>query len=252
MPILSNSQTVDEQIPLKHLLISLLIGSIFLSACQKEFDFMPPLIAESCPVQIDDPSGRFYSSDSLTPFLNSKKTCGLLPLNKKNYWVYRDSIFNNGVFTKVQYDTLRFVNTWQSHPDNLVWWETSISIGLPGLLYVTDSSFYEIQSSLFVPDMISAQKSFGLFAGDSIRYLTSFEDNAAFGRSIKLEGSINSPAGNFDDCILFEKNAPNYRRDKIYFKPGFGVVKYISEKAMPGSGTLQLQQSSILLGFHFE
>jgi hypothetical protein len=133
-----------------------------------------------------------------------------------------------------------------------VWRENNISIGLPQMLYVTDSSIFEIQSSLFVPGIVSAQKSFGLFAGDSIRYLASFEDNAAFGRSIKLQENINTPAGSFGDCILFEKSAPYYRKDQVYFKPGFGVVKYISQKALPGSGVLQLQQSSTLIAFHFE
>ena len=237
---------------MKHLFIFLLIGSFILSACQKETGFTAPAIAESCPVQVDDPSGRFYSSDSLIPFPNSKKTCGLLPLNKKNYWIYKDSIFNNGTFTKVQYDTLRFINTWQSHPDNLVWWETSISIGLPQLLYITDSSIFDIESNLLAPGMISAQKSFGLFTGDSILYWDNFEDIAAFGRSVKLNENINTPAGSFDNCILIEKSSPNYRKDQVYFKSGLGVLKYIFEKAPMGSRVLQLQQISTLIAFHFE
>jgi len=237
---------------LKHLFIFLLIGSFILSACQKETGFTAPAIAESCPVQVDDPSGRFYSSDSLIPFPNSKKTCGLLPLNKKDYWIYKDSIFNNGTFTKVQYDTLRFINTWQSHPDNLVWWETSISIGLPQLLYITDSSIFDIESNLLTPGMVSAQKTFGLFAGDSILYWDNFEDIAAFGRSVKLNENINTPAGSFDNCILIEKSSPHYQKNQVYFKPGFGVLKYVFEKAPIGSGVLQLQQVSTLIGFHFE
>jgi len=175
-----------------------------------------------------------------------------LPLNKKDYWIYKDSIFNNGTFTKVQYDTLRFINTWQSHPDNLVWWETSISIGLPQLLYITDSSIFDIESNLLAPGMVSAQKTFGLFAGDSILYWDNFEDIAAFGRSVKLNENINTPAGSFDNCILIEKSSPHYQKNQVYFKPGFGVLKYVFEKAPIGSGVLQLQQVSTLIGFHFE
>ena len=207
---------------------------------------------ESCQVPTDNPTGRFYTSDSVIPINYSKKICSLLRLSKKNYWVYQDSIFDNGAFIKVQFDTLRFTSTLRSLPDSLVWWETSIPVGLPEMLYANDSSFFEMSDRLFSPEIIDVKKVFGLFQGDSIRYLTSFEDNAAMGRSVKIQSVIKTPAGDFDDCILFEKNARNYRRDQVYFKPGLGVIKYTMEKAAPGTYQVKLQQVATLVSFYFE
>jgi hypothetical protein len=207
---------------------------------------------ESCQISSSNPTGHSYTSDSVIAINYSKKICGLLPFSKKNYWVYQDSIFDNGTFIKVQYDTLKFISTLKSLPDSVIWWETSISVGLPEMLYANDSSFFEMNDRLFAPDIIDVKKEFGLFEGDSIRYLTSFEDNAAMGRSVKMENVIKTPAGDFDNCILFEKNARNYRRDVVYFKPGFGVIKYTMEKAFPGTQQIKLQQISTLVSFHFE
>jgi hypothetical protein len=240
------------QLHLKQFFTSLLIGSVFFSACKKESNFTLPVIMESCQVSGSNPTGHSYTSDSVIAIDYSKKICGLLPFSKKNYWVYQDSIFDNGSFIKVQYDTLRFISTLKSLPDGLIWWKTSISIGLPEMLYANDSSFFEMSDRLFAPDIIDVKKEFGLFEGDSIHYLTSFEDNAAMGRSVKLQDVIKTPAGNFDDCILFEKNARNYRKDVVYFKPGLGVIKYTTEKALPGTYQIKLQQISTLVCFHFE
>jgi hypothetical protein len=241
------------QLPLKQIFISLLIGTIFFSACQKEISLpAPPVILESCQVPADNPTGRSYTSDSIIAINYSKKVCGLLPLSKKNYWVYRDSVFDNGSLIKVQYDTLRFASTWKSLPDGLVWWQTNISIGLPEMLFSNDSFFFEMSDRIFAPEIIDVKKVYGLFEGDSIRYLTNFEDIAAAGRSVKIQTVINTPAGSFDDCILFEKNARSYRRDIVYFKPGLGVIKYTKEIAPPGTYQVKLQQSSTLVSFHFE
>jgi hypothetical protein len=207
---------------------------------------------ESCQVPTDNPGGRSYTSDSVVAFSYSKKICGLLPLSKKNYWVYKDSVFDNGAFIKVQNDTLSYTSTWETLQDSLVWWKSNISVGLPEMLYANDSSFFEMSDRLFAPEIIDVKKVYGLFEGDSIRYLTSFEDNAAMGRSVKMQDIIKTPAGVFDDCILFEKNARNYRRDQVYFKPGFGVIRYSIEKAPLGTQVIKLQQVFTLIAFHFE
>ena len=237
---------------LKQILISLLIGSIFFSACQKETNFPPPVVLESCQAPTNDPAGRSYTSDSVVAIDYNKKVCGLLPLSKKNYWVYEDSVFNNGTFINVKYDTLRFTSTWKSLEDNLVWWQANIVVGLPEMLYANDSSFFEMNDRLFIPEIIDVKKTYGLFEGDSIRYLTGFEDIAALGRSVKMQTVINTPAGSFEDYILFEKNARNYRRDVVYFKPGLGVLKYTMETVAPGTSQVKLQQVSTLIAFHFE
>ena len=236
---------------MKRTLLPLLFGSLFFFACKKE-DRLDLLIKESCLPQVDNPAGRSYTNDALISISYTKMNCGFLPLSRTSYWVYQDSLFTNGVFTSVQYDTLRF-KSYQSLPDMLVWWEPSMNIGLPDLLYSNDSAIFTADYRLFAPDPIrDAKKEYALFAGDSIKYLTSFDDNAAMGRSVKLEESINTAAGHFVDCILYEKKAPFYRKDQVFYKPGVGVVKYISEEAPMGSPVLLLQQVSTLVGYHID
>lgn len=238
---------------MKQVLLSFLIGGfLFLSACRKEKDILPPVPVEACSTPTDNPSGRSYIPDSLTHISNAKKNCGFLPLSRSSYWVYQDSVFLDGSFVRVQYDTLRFTKTYQSNPDKLTWWETNIEIGLPDLLFANDSSIFAAEYR-FMPDPVrEVKKDFGLFSGDSIQYLTSFEDNAAMGKSVKLQASIPTPAGSFTDCILFEKKAPFYRLDRVYFKPGLGVVKYISEQAPAGSPFMELKQISTLVSYRLD
>ena len=236
---------------MKKVILSLLFGSILFSSCKKE-SLNPPV--EACLLQTDNPGSRSYTADSLVTINYKGKNCGLLPLNKNNYWIYLDSIFNNGVFQTARYDTLRFSKTYLSISDDLIWWQASMEVGLPDVLYSSDSSIFSIEQRMFTPDdpVWDARKEFSLFSGATVNYLTHFDDNAAQGKSIKLDGTLETPAGQFPDCIQFEKNARSYRKDEIYFKPGIGVVKYTQEKAPMGSPVIKLQQTSTLVAFHIE
>lgn len=237
---------------MKKIILSLLIGSIFLIACRKG-DFLLPVSKDKpCELQKGNPLGKSYASDSVVDFQCFERHCGIMPLSSKNYWVYEDSFFTDGVFSKVQFDTLRYLTTKKSQPDGLVWWEGNISVGLPDIMYANDSSFFNLSDRLFTPDIMDVKKEFGLFPGDSLKYLTSFEDAAAMGRSLKFDSPIQTPAGTFNDCLYFEKNARNYRKDQVYFKPGLGVVKYIMEKAPIGQRVIKLQQVSTLVSVHIE
>ena len=175
-----------------------------------------------------------------------------MPLSLGNYWVYEDSIFQNGNFLRVQYDTLRYQFTWKSLPDDLIWWESNFSVGLPKRIYANDSAFFQLEPRFFTPGILDAKKGFGLFEGDSIRYLTSFDDIAAMGRSVKLSNNLETEEESFENCILFEKHAWNYRRDQIFFKPGIGVVKYRKEVAPMGTFVIKLQQVSTLVAYNIE
>lgn len=136
--------------------------------------------------------------------------------------------------------------------DELVWWESNISVGLPEKMYANDSALFKMEDRLFTPGVTDAKKEYSLFPGDSLRYLASFEDAAAMGRSLKIQDAITTPAGSFADYIYFEKNARNYRKDQVYFKPGIGVIRYIQEKAPMGFPQIKLQQISTLIAYHIE
>jgi hypothetical protein len=133
-----------------------------------------------------------------------------------------------------------------------VWWKGNLFLGIPETIYANDSSLFSMVKRNYAPSILDAKKDFALFAGDSIKYLTSFSDIAAQGRSIKLRESVITPAGEFLGSIYFDKNAKNYRRDQVYFQPHVGVLRYIREKARPGSQVIKLEQISTLVEYHIE
>ena len=222
---------------------------MFFLSCSKT-DILAP-VSEPCELQKANPAGKSYTSDSVEAYNCTKKHCGILPLSTKNYWIYEDSIFADGVFVEVRMDTLRFQSK-KSLPDGLVWWEGNMNVGLPQTLYANDSTFFGLANRMFTPGIMDVKKDYGLFAGDSIQYLASFEDAAAIGRSLKLQNTFKTSAGDFTDCIFFEKYARNYRRDQLYFKPGVGVMKYTRELAPMGTQVLKKQQVSTLVSYHIE
>ncbi len=235
---------------MKKIILTLFIGStIFLSCSKTEFEIP---FTKPCLQQTGDPTGKSYTSDSVVAFNCPDKHCGVLQMSAKNYWVYEDSLFIDGVFDKVQLDTLRFSSNKQSLADGLVWWEGNLNVGLPLTLYTNDSSFFGLSERLFTPGYMDVKKEFGLFVGDSVKYLTSFEDAAATGLSKKIHSALKTPAGDFNECIYFEKLARNYRKDQVYYKPGVGVMRYVQEKAPMGTRILKLQQVSTLVDFHIE
>lgn len=236
---------------LSKLLLSLFMGSILLSACRKDNFPKAPAITP-CVFQTDNPAGRSYNSDAVVSYTCTDKHCGMLPLSTKNYWVYEDSVFNDGIFVKVQFDTLRFNSNLVSLEDGIVWWQSNMNVGLPTTLYSNDSAFFNISDRLFMPGVKDVRKDFSLFPGDSIKYLANFDDMAAQGRSIRLTSPFVTPAGAFTDCIYFEKNARNFRRDQVYYKPGLGVLKYIHEQAPMGSPFVKLQKVLTLVSVHME
>lgn len=244
--------------PLKKIFTLLFIGSILLSSCKKEGVFEeltvpdPAAIPLPCIEQTDNPAGRVYDTDSVVNYTCTDKHCGMMPLSTKSYWIYADSVFTDGVFVKVQTDTLRYTHTMKSLNDGLIWWESNMFAGIPRTLYTNDSSLFSMEQRLYSPDYSDVKKEYSLFPGDSLKYLASFDDIAAAGRSLKMSGDYTTPAGTFKDYLYFEKNARNYRKDQVFFKPGVGVLKYIQEKAPFGTRVIKLQQILTLVAYHIE
>ncbi len=238
--------------PLKATTTLFLLAVSLLTACQKEQLTIPVTKAEPCKMQTANPAGRSYSADSVIDYTCTTTHCGVLPLNSRNYWVYEDSIFQDGVFQLVRLDTLRFTRTQKSLTDDLVWWESNMNIGLPEKLYANDSAVYKMEDRMFTQGVKDVKKEYGLFAGDSTRYLSGFQDAAAITRSLKTAAAVSTRAGVFSETIYIEKNARNYRRDQVVFKPGIGVLRYVQEKAPMGTRIIKLQQISNLVSFHVE
>lgn len=219
-------------------------------SCRKDFVAIQKI--EPCEWQTENPAGRTYSTDLVIDYHCNSKHCGLMPLSSKNYWIYEDSLFNDGVFEKVQLDTLRFTSNFKTTTDEIVWWKSNLSIGIPEVLYVNDSAFFGLEARLFTLNTMEAKKDYSLFTGDSIKYITAFNDAAAIGRSLKVKSTLITPAGTFDDYIYFEKNARNFRKDQVFFKTGIGVLKYIKEAAKMGERIIKPERISTLVGYHFE
>ena len=233
---------------MKKFIVPLFAASVVSFSCTKE-EYSQTGV---CIAQTANPAGTSYTDAQLINTSYYGKQCGLIPLSSKNYWIYEDSVFQDGQFIKVQYDTLRYTASLKSVSDNLLWWKSNIYVGLPETMYVTDSAFYEMSNRLFSTGIKDVKKDYSLFAGDSVKYLASFDDNAALGKSFKLNGDLKTPAGSFSNCIFFEKNAYTYRRDQMHFKPGVGVIKYKHEKSPMGSRTIKLQQIMTLVAYHIE
>ena len=49
----------------------------------------------------------------------------------------------------MQYDTLRFTFTLKADTDDLIWWESNLNVGLPKILYATDSAFFGLEDKYY-------------------------------------------------------------------------------------------------------
>lgn len=232
-------------------ILTIVVGALLFSACTKE-SFSEIATETNCFTPTEEPVIGIYSCDQITAVDYSGILCGFMPLSTRNYWVYEDSFFSNGTFLKVQYDTLRFKTTYRSATDNIIWWEGNLDIGLPTRLYANENGILKMERTMFSACAWGTNKEFIIPTGDSSKYLASFNDIAAQGRAVKLNNIVSTPAGYFSNCILFEKNARNFRKDQVIFKPGIGVVRYTKEKSQMGQPLLKMQQISTLVQVYME
>lgn len=233
--------------------LSILFIAFIFASCQKEV-LEEVVLAKQVPCveQKINPAGRSYVTDSLIEYQCTEKHCGFISLSTKNYWVYQDSIFTDGVFVNVKMDTLRYNKTYLSKKDGLTWWKGNKEIGLPKILYANDSSFFSADILLFSPETTAANKSYGLFTGDSVRYLSNIEDIRATGRSLKINEDVYVPAGKFTEVLLFEKNANFFGSDQLLYKQGVGVLKFTQMRVPVGDWENKKQIVSTLVAYHIE
>ena len=243
----------------KQSLFIIIIGSMFLVACKKVSIMQP----QTC-IQLQTIPQNLYDSrlDLFTGSIYNDPICGILPLHKNNYWVYRDSCFHyqTGAFLSVRIDTLRFKEGYM-YADSIRWWKTVVPIG-PGYgyykgyydrVYSTDSILYTLTEGSVIK---KSNKWFLILNADSVYTGVSWNDTNYMDAYGKKEASpVVVPAGTFNGCGLFIKKygfAYVYNQD-IYFKPGIGVVKsyqYYHNGFLVPSDVLTIK--SELLSYHLE
>jgi hypothetical protein len=233
----------------------LLISGAFIllfSACKKNELRLPA--TETCIQQTMDPLGAAYDTNQVYYTNYSGKHCGFMPFNSKTYWVYEDSLFDSdGNFKNTKTDTLSYTKTLHT-PDQLIWWESKKDVGLSRKIYASENSIYGLQKGSFIVDSFYSKRELYEADKDTVNFLAGFGDIVAFGKIIKKTEALRTETGSFSNYILLEKYAPGYRRDRVYFVPGFGVIKYTSEfyKAPGPPSNMKMFTKSTLIGYHIE
>ena len=225
---------------------------ILFSACRKT-EVPVPEVSETCIEQTVNPLANSYDTNDVISVNYAGSHCGMMPLSSKNYWIYQDSIFdNNGFFKTTKIDTLRYTKTLQT-PDKLIWWEGSKDVGLPAKIYSSTDAIYGLQKGMFMADSMYSKREFYDADADT-SFFAGFADIVAFGKIIHKSEVLQTEAESFSEYILYEKYAPGYRRDRVYFVPGFGVIKYTSEyyKAPGPPSNMKMLIKSSLVSNHSE
>jgi hypothetical protein len=168
------------------------------------------------------------------PFVSyNTNVCGLLPLGKNHFWIYKDSIFDNsGVFVEIKMDTLTVAKTVQSLADNSIWWKMK-SNRTKGIfnqfIYTTDSTVYfiDLLFGFGYNNNFESRSWFKLFNQDSVKHHGGIGDVAFLQQTKNLQNTVTVPAGSFSNCI--ENNKNKIGGDFRYIttiKPSVGIIKF--------------------------
>lgn len=219
-------------------------------SCQRNTETVPT--DTTCIHNSITPSNSYSGMNNLPITVNDSSYCGYLPLNKKNYWVYLDSVYNtNGDFSHTQTDTLRFLETRRT-ADGITWWSQAlvngryVPAGFPTFIYSTDSTVY------FISWRGAGARWFGVIPADSVVESCHYADFSQTCISRKIQGRVTVPAGDFSNCLKFIKTqflgSYNIEAD---FKPGIGVLKawYYTDSMFPPFRRLY---TSTLMEYHIE
>lgn len=210
----------------------------------------------SCPHPIPTTIPQRAYTSGFTEITYQQSHCGYLPLGKKNYWVFQDSVFdsNTGAFLSTFIDTLRFERTFR-FSDSIVWWMPKITFfpgyfkGYYNLMYSTDTVLYTLGDG-GPGSLPSAKWCFPLHT-DSIHLYPHWSDAGGYEVvGYKLYSPVTVPAGSFNDCSLFIHRWNSTTGGwYIYFKPQVGILKFIVRR---GPGGSIISHTSTLLSYHIE
>jgi hypothetical protein len=177
--------------------------------------------------------------------------CGVIPLHRTNYWIYRDSVFNSsGVFTQVKLDTITISAIKKSTVDTSMWWflKSNSLKGLMHVLYTTDSITYFANNSW---GSYYVEKWFVVPRKDSSRFAFAFTDVIASDSTFKIN-NISVPAGNFINCYRSYKKYLQSGTFETFYKPGIGVVRFnlYNNGPIAGQPGFTKLQKSELVSYH--
>lgn len=227
--------------------------AILLLACHRDHcDNNPANPSMACVRNSTIPYGSYLQLQNLPPSSTDSIYCGYLPLSRKNYWVYLDSVYDqNGIYTHSIRDTLRYTVTRRLQ-DGIAWWSTD-SVGnlkvwalYPRFVYSTDSVLY------FISERRTGAPFFKAITSDTLIEGCQYSDHSQICESVKNPNPVVVPAGTFTNCMKFNKTwVLGYYEIETHFKPGIGVLKtrYFTDRF---TFPFRMIRTSTLEAYHIE
>lgn len=194
-------------------IFTILTLTILLTGCMKEskveYSYLP------CP----------YGSNFIKMNDSSVVSDGLIPLSLISYWVYSDSVWNNGILQTLSFDTLRVVSAQKS--GNETWWFLSDSY----ILFQKNDTVYKLSSGFISGGAVSCPEKTKLFfavTNDTVQnWNEQFSDYIFTGKAFLVGNTIATATSNYSGCMEFTQYGfVNYAR---IIKPGIGIVKTIED-----------------------
>lgn len=242
---------------------------LLLSSCRRQTDFFRQDVAciHNGPLQAGP---ALLISAGLQQVSYDSAICGFMPMHKDAYWIYTDSFFNNdGSLSSISQDTLRVKGISKSPLSPSLFWTMGSRNrkGMNGMFYTTDSLLYSIQTAFTSPAYLQGNTWAGYRAAgyprprpiiadprytDTLFTMNAVSDMAYMEKVFTYNEIITVPSGSYKDCIGVHKFLYTPFSDQLIFKPGLGMVKYISY--YDGSGAMfsygAVKQVSVLTSYH--
>lgn len=197
---------------------SLVIISLLLliSSCKK--DITPENPYMNCP----------YGNDLVAMTNPTIKSYGFIPLGLTNYWIYSDSIWQDGVLQPITSDTLSIISAEKTGED--IWWRMSDGYRLcnSGIdtVYKLDFNGEVVPGTTVCPEKILL---YFRVPADTIVQWTEWASDYGIPGEVKLNKSyVNTGAGSIHGYIEFIQS-DSFGENIRCIKPGLGIIKTIRE-----------------------
>ena len=190
---------------------------LLLSSCKKDISPENPYV--NCP----------YGNNLVAMTDPTIKSYGFIPLSLTNYWIYSDSIWQDGVLQPLTYDTLSVISAEKTGEDT--WWKMSDGYRLcndDDKVYKLGFFGYAMPGTTVCPE--KALLFFPVQADTTIIWTEWISDYGILGEAKLNKSIIHTGAGDFSDFFEYNQSdaiGVNYR----WIKPGLGIIKTIQENS---------------------